>query len=155
MFRVFSAFVLDFLGVLLSFRGGKKSLVFWVVFLGFYPNTKERKGRAKNLLRLFLTSEVIFISRGYYQKAADVWKKDVWDFQVLSQTLLELRFSLRDKGKNGKNLSSQTWPGSPRRPSPRHPRPADTKKTPRLHCKISKKSGHSQGNFYFWGYFQP
>ena len=23
----------------------------------------------------------------------------------------------------GKNLSSQTWPGSPRRPSPRHPRP--------------------------------
>ena len=24
-----------------------------------------------------------------------------------------------------KNLSSQTWPGSPRRPSPRHPRPPD------------------------------
>ena len=29
------------------------------------------------------------------------------------------------KEKDGKNLSSQTWPGSPRRPSPRHPGPPD------------------------------
>ena len=26
--------------------------------------------------------------------------------------------------KDGKNLNSQTWPGSPRRPSSRHPRPS-------------------------------
>ena len=60
-----------------------------------------------------------------YQKAADVWKKDVWDFQAISQTLLELRFSVGNEGKDGKILSSQTWPGSPRRPSPRRPRPPE------------------------------
>ena len=59
------------------------------------------------------------------QKAADVWKKDVWDFQAFSQTSLELRFSLGNEGKDGKNLNSQTWPGTPRRPSPRHPRPPE------------------------------
>ena len=26
------------------------------------------------------------------QKAADAWKKDVWDFQAFAQTLLELQF---------------------------------------------------------------
>ena len=41
------------------------------------------------------------------QKAADVWKKDVWDFQVLSQTFLELQFSQGKEGKDGKNLNSQ------------------------------------------------
>ena len=45
------------------------------------------------------------------QKAADVWKKDVWDFQAFSQTFLELRLSLGNEGKDGKNLNSQTWPG--------------------------------------------
>ena len=60
-----------------------------------------------------------------FQKAADVWKKDVWDFQWLSQTFFELRFSLGKAGKDSKNLSSQTWPGSPRRLSPRHSRPPD------------------------------
>ena len=33
---------------------------------------------------------------------------------------------LGNEGKDGKNLNSQTWPGSPRRPSPRHPQPPDT-----------------------------
>ena len=42
-----------------------------------------------------------------------------------SQTFLELRFPLGNLGKDGKNLISQTWPGTPRRPSPRHPRPPD------------------------------
>ena len=42
------------------------------------------------------------------QKAEDVWKKDVWDFQAFSQTFLELRFSLGNEGKGGKNLNSQT-----------------------------------------------
>ena len=36
---------------------------------------------------------------------------------------IELRFSLGNEGKDGKNLNSQTWPGTPRRPAPRHPRP--------------------------------
>ena len=39
---------------------------------------------------------------GRVQKAADVWKKDVWDFQAFSQTCLELRFSLGMKGKTAK-----------------------------------------------------
>ena len=55
------------------------------------------------------------------RRIADVWWKDVWDFQVFSQTFFELRFSLGDEGKEGDNLTSQTWPGSPRCPSPRHP----------------------------------
>ena len=58
------------------------------------------------------------------QKAADVCKKDVWDFQAFSQTFFELRFSLGNEGKDGKNLNSQTWPGTPRRPSSRHPQPS-------------------------------
>ena len=58
------------------------------------------------------------------QKAADVWKKDVWDFQAFSQTFLELRSSLGNEGKDGKNLNSQTWPGTPKHPSSRHPRPS-------------------------------
>ena len=59
------------------------------------------------------------------RKAADVRKKDVWDFQAFSQTLLELRFSFGNEGKDGKNLNSQTWPETPKLPSPRHPRPPD------------------------------
>ena len=62
--------------------------------------------------------------RSHYQRADDVWKKDVWGaFPDIFRTAI----SLGNEGKDGKNLSSQTWPGSPRRPSPRHPRPPDTK----------------------------
>ena len=35
----------------------------------------------------------------------------------------QLRFSLGNEGKDGKDLRSQTRRGSPRRPAPRHPRP--------------------------------
>ena len=45
------------------------------------------------------------------------------NLQAFSQTFLEVQFSLGNEGKDGRNLSSQTWPGSPRRPSSRHPRP--------------------------------
>ena len=55
-------------------------------------------------------------------------KKDVWDFQAASQTFIELRFSLGNEGKDSKNLNSQIWPGTPRRPAPRHPRPPDLKR---------------------------
>ena len=35
------------------------------------------------------------------------------------------QFSLGNEGKDSNNLNSQTWPGSPRRPSSRHPLPPD------------------------------
>ena len=63
--------------------------------------------------------------RDKVQKAADVWKKDVWNFQAFSQAWFEVRIFLGNEGKDGKNLSSQTWPASPRHPSPRHPRPPE------------------------------
>ena len=73
--------------------------------------------------RASMTHEVLNERVPPCQKSADVWKKDVWDFQGSSQTFSELEFSLGNEGKEGRNLNSQTWPGSPRRPSPRHPRP--------------------------------
>ena len=58
-------------------------------------------------------------SSGFYsQKVADVWKKDVWDFQASFQTFIELQFSLGNERKDSKNLKFQTRPGTPRRPSP-------------------------------------
>ena len=78
-----------------------------------------------------------------HQKATDVCKKDVWDFQASFQTSLEVRFSQGNEGGNGKNVSSQTWPESPRRPSPRHPRPPDHNSPPphskfhRFECEFS------------------
>ena len=79
--------------------------------------------------------------RNYCQKAADVCKTDVWDFRVFSQTFLELRFSLGNKGKDSENLNSQTWPGTPRRPSPRHPRPSDTELIPPESLQIPMRRG--------------
>ena len=70
--------------------------------------------------------QFLFLSCSWnVQKAADVWKKDVWDFQALSQTFFVLRFPLGNEGKDGKHPNSETWPGSPRRPSPKHPRPPE------------------------------
>ena len=48
-----------------------------------------------------------------------------WDFQTFSQTICERRFSPGNKGKEGRNLSSQTWPENPNRSPPRHPQPHD------------------------------
>ena len=56
------------------------------------------------------------------QKAADLRKKDVWVLQAFSQTFLELRVWLGNEGKASKNLNSQTWPGTPKRPSHRRGR---------------------------------
>ena len=84
-------------------------------------HSKPRKTRATIRSHDFLSP-----SKKQNQKAADVWKKDVWDFQAFSQTSLELRFSLGNEGKDRKNLNSQTWPGTPRRPSSRHPRPSNS-----------------------------
>ena len=54
----------------------------------------------------------VFLDVTKYQKPADVWKTDVWEFQAFSQTFLQLRFSLGNQGKDSKNLNSQTWPGT-------------------------------------------
>ena len=45
VFRVFSAIFEGFSRAFTGLERGKKSLVFWVVFLGFYINTKEWKIR--------------------------------------------------------------------------------------------------------------
>ena len=54
---------------------------------------------------------------------ADVWEKDVWDFQAK-----ELRFLptfLQFLGKIAVQKMSGKTPGSPRHPSSRHPRPSE------------------------------
>ena len=71
------------------------------------------------------------------QKAADVW-----DFQVFSQTFFELRFSLGNEGRDGKNLNSQTWPGTTRRPSPRHLQPSYSGKKESVSCAVKKEREH-------------
>ena len=47
-----------------------------------------------------------------FQKAADVWKKDVYDLQAFSQTFLELRVSLGNEEKTprlGLELPDLAW----------------------------------------------
>ena len=63
--------------------------------------------------------------------------------------IFELRFSLGKEGEDGKNLNSQTWPGTPRRPSPRHPRPSYFRGVPsdglrRYGLSILKTEGKSE-----------
>ena len=82
------------------------------LFRSLQKKSPRRPGKVKNI---WVFSGICF------QKAADVW-----NFQARSQTFLVLRFSLGIEGKDGKHLSSQTWPGSPRHPSPRHLRPPDS-----------------------------
>ena len=38
--------------------------------------------------------------------------------------IFRIAIFLGNEGKDGKNRNSQTWPGTPRRPSSRHPRPS-------------------------------
>ena len=100
------------------------------------------------------------------QKAADVWKKDVWELQVCSQTFIELRFSLGNEGKDGKNLDSQTWPGSPRHPRPPERRRSAGKRSservlseslfsslPRPLSSESSVFGYSSSSYYFSSFF--
>ena len=53
-----------------------------------------------------LSSRFLLTGENKNQKTADVWKKDVWDFQAFSQTFLALQFSLGNEGKGSKNLNS-------------------------------------------------
>ena len=60
-----------------------------------------------------------------YQKAADVWEKDVWEFQVKSGSSGSCCLFLYFLGKIAVQEMSGRTPGSPRHPSCRHPRPSD------------------------------
>ena len=57
-------------------------------------NSVERAlvGDCQDRMVLGLYDDILRIRERKNQKTADVWKKDVWDFQAFSQTFLELRF---------------------------------------------------------------
>ena len=56
---------------------------------------------------------------------ADVWEKDVWEFQAKSGSSGSCRLFLHFLGKIAVQEMSGKTPGSPRHPSSRHPRPSD------------------------------
>ena len=56
---------------------------------------------------------------------ADVWERDVWDFQARSGSSGSCRLFLHFLGKIAVQEMSGRTPGSPRHPSSRHPRPSD------------------------------
>ena len=59
------------------------------------------------------------------QKAADVWEKDVWEFQAKSGSSGSCCLFLYFLGKIAVQEMSGRTPGSPRYPSCRHPRPSE------------------------------
>ena len=63
---------------------------------------------------------------------ADVWEKDVWEFQAKSGSSCSCRLFLHFLGKNAVREMSGKTPGSPRRPSCRHPRPSEVGVDPSL-----------------------
>ena len=62
----------------------------------------------------------------FLRKVADVWEKDVWEFQAKSGSSGSCRLFLHFLGKIAVRKMSGRTPGSPRHPSSRHPRPADS-----------------------------
>ena len=58
------------------------------------------------------------------RKVADVWEKDVWEFQAKSGCSGSCRLFLHFLGKIAVQKLSGRRPGSPRHPSSRHPRPS-------------------------------
>ena len=58
------------------------------------------------------------------QKAADVWEKDVWEFQAKSGSSGSCCLFLYFLRKIAVQEMSGKTPGSPRHPSSRHPRPS-------------------------------
>ena len=59
---------------------------------------------------------------------ADVWEKDVWEFQADFGSSGSYRFFLHFLGKIAVQEMSGKMPGTPRHPSSRHPRPSDTRR---------------------------
>ena len=56
---------------------------------------------------------------------ADVWKKDVWEFQAWSGSSGPCRLFLHFLGKIAVQEMSGRTPGSPRHPSSKHPQPSE------------------------------
>ena len=56
---------------------------------------------------------------------ADVWEKDVWEFQVKSGSSGSCRLFLHFLGKIADQEMSGKTPRSPRHPCSRHPRPSE------------------------------
>ena len=61
----------------------------------------------------------------HFRKVADVWEKDVWEFQAKSGSSGSCRLFLHFLGKIAVRKMSGRTPGSPRHPSSRHLRPSD------------------------------
>ena len=82
----------------------------------FFLQAQERcKLQPKSHLHFFSNSRVV----------ADVWKKDVWEFQAKSGSSGSCRLFLHFLGKIAVQEMSGKTPGSPRHPSSRHPRPSE------------------------------
>ena len=67
------------------------------------------------------------VDQNFYRKVADVWKKDVWEFQAKSGSSGSCHLFLHFLGKIAVRKMSGRTPGSPRHPSSRHPRPSDSR----------------------------
>ena len=63
--------------------------------------------------------------QGVSRKIADVWEKDVWEFQAKSGSSGSCRLFLRFLGKIAVRKMSGRTPGTPRHPSSRHPRSSE------------------------------
>ena len=70
-------------------------------------------------------SEEILKSKHNYQVVADVWEKDVWDFQAKSGSSGSCRLFLQFLGRSAVQEMSGKTPGSPRHPSSRHLQPSE------------------------------
>ena len=101
--------------------------------------------------------------------AADVWEKDVWEFQAKSGSSGSCRLFLHFLGKIAVREMSGKPPGTPRHPSSRHPRPSDLKRfagvapvsrytplksvAPKFESeKVSRYTGVSQLQLRVWRY---
>ena len=71
----------------------------------------------------------VFAYNCFCQKAADVWEKDVWEFQAKSGSSGSCCLFLYFLGKIAVQEMSGRTPGSPRHPSSRHPRPSDSERS--------------------------
>ena len=69
------------------------------------------------------------LGRDMTRVVADVWEKDVWDFQDKSGSSGSCRLFLRFLGKIAVPKMSGKAAGSPRRLSSRHPRPSECLRT--------------------------
>ena len=95
-----------------------------------YQQRPQTEMKAVVSLRLSASSWWTFCRiplEAFIRKVADVWEKDVWEFQAKSGSSGSCRLFLHFLGKIAVRKMSGRTPGSPRHPSSRHPRPSDSK----------------------------